>query len=521
MDVDGRLASKVELSEAQPPSEEISWANAGLVGPAMIVIVLGVALTYLVPALHFARPWTRGEPVPFWNVVGRAFEGEAEKEKEARVAQIDAFAEEVLAVDEPEAPPPRKSPKPVVKVEAGAVLPAYVPEPGDEKPAVQSIELFEGHELDSFFAQLARTDASVVGAVTRVLHWGDSALGMDGIPGAIRRRMQTRFGDAGHGFHLMAPPNTSYRHGEVKFWHNEGWSHCFIIQKCRKDGFYGLGGATFKSAAGGESSFAPHPKRSSGVVSSFELYYAAQPNGGRLRVRVDKGEPVVLETAGDVLEDRFYRVDVEEGFHEFDVRAVGGRVRLFGVVLERAGPGVVWDSYALVGAFTKRLGIFDEGHLRAQLDHRQADLAVFTFGGNDMIRQMTMDEYVDEYREVIQLFHRARPGMACLIMSPLDHGVRKGVRIESLPVVPLMVEAQRRVAREEGCGFYDTYSAMGGDGAAGRWFRREPRLMGGDLGHATGKGHQVIGELVQRAIVEGYVAYRRRTDGTPAAQIEN
>ena len=76
--------------------------------------------------------------------------------------------------------------------------------------------------------------------MTHVVHWGDSAIGIDGIPGAIRDRVQARFGDAGHGFHLMAPPNTSYRHSQVKFEHNEGWEQCVIIQNCKKDGRYGL-----------------------------------------------------------------------------------------------------------------------------------------------------------------------------------------------------------------------------------------------------------------------------------------
>ncbi|MGB1016578.1 MAG: hypothetical protein ACPG4T_20745, partial [Nannocystaceae bacterium] len=76
---------------------------------------------------------------------------------------------------------------------------------------------------------------------------------------------------------------------------------------------------------------------------------------------------------------------------------------------------------------------------------------------------------------------------------------------------PRMIEAQRKVARAEGCAFFDTVAAMGGEGSAGRWFKRKPRLIGGDLSHATSKGHQVIGELVYRAVIEGYVAYRRRT----------
>ncbi|MCB9756647.1 MAG: hypothetical protein H6713_42565, partial [Myxococcales bacterium] len=498
------------------PRDRPRWSTTGSVGPAMIVSALALVALYAVPALEFARPWKPGDPAPFWNLVGRPFE-RANVEAQEHVAEVDSLAAEVLAADDPP-PPVTAADPPVRELDPGDALPAYVPREGDDKPAVQPLELFTGDELDNFYAALARTDGSLKDAVTRVVHWGDSAIGIDGIPGAIRRRMQTRFGDSGHGFHVISQPNTSYRHREVEFKENKKWGNCFIIFKCRDDGHYGLGGVTSRSKGGAQSSFAPHKTRSSGRVSRFELWYAAQPGGGDLRVRVDRGEREVIETAADALEDRWYRVDVEDGYHELEVRAAGGgAVRVYGVTLERDVPGVVWDSLALVGAFTKRLGELDEDHLRVQLERRQPNLAVFTFGGNDMIRRVTMEDYADEYRAVVQKFRRARPEMDCIVMAPLDHGERKGARIVSRPVVPLMVEAQREVAKSMGCAFFDTLAAMGGPGSAGRWYKRKPKLIGGDLSHATSKGHQVIGELVYRALLQEYVAYRRRTDGAPRA----
>jgi len=508
MDVDGRLKQKVDRQQEDETSG-MSFSLIRKVGPAMLVVAAGLVSAYTVPGLEFARPWNPGDPVPFWNVVGRPLESEAFAQQLERTNEVDEFAAEVLA--EPE-PPIVTKPEKVVVRDPGNGLPEYTPKEGDENPAVQSIELFKGKELDRFYASLARSDGNLDGAITRISHWGDSAIGIDGIPGAIRRRLQTRFGDAGHGFHLMAPPNSSYRHGEVKLKHS-GWSHCFIIFRCRKtSGLYGFGGTVFTSAGGAQSTFAPHPTRSSGRVSKFEIYYAAHPRGGQFSVRVDKGEKAFVDTRAEAYEERWHPVDVEDGPHSIEVRAAGkGKVELFGVTMERDNPGVVWDGLSQVGAFTNRMSGFNADHLKTQLGHRKPDLAVFTFGGNDMIRSVSMEQYAGEYREVIKLFRQARPEMDCLIMAPLDHGERKGVRIISQPIVPLRIEAQREVARSEGCAFFDTVAAMGGEGSAGRWFKRKPRLIGGDLSHATSKGHQVIGELVYRAVIEGYVAYRRRT----------
>ena len=503
-----------------PPSERVSWRQATKIAQAMLVVVLGLVAVYTVPELQFARPWNPGQPVPFWNVVGRPFEGEEVQQAQERAAEVDAVAQEVLAAEEP-MPPPVKAEPEVVEPEPQQKLPAFEPREGDDKDVVQSLELPNGNELDRFFESLARSEASLAGSTTRVAHWGDSAIGVDGIPSAIRRRMHNRFGDAGHGFHLMAPPNTSYRHSEVDFSHNERWRRCFIIHKCRPDGHYGLGGTTFRSTGGAKSTFAPHPERSSGRVSKMEVWYAAQPTGGRLRLRIDDGEEVVVETQAEVLEDRFHTFELPDGMHELQVEAAGGgEVRVYGVTLERDSPGVVWDGLALVGAFTNRMLEFDDEHLRAQLEQREPNLAVFMFGGNDMVRRISMKKYAQEYRQVVRKLRSARPDMDCLIMAPLDHGERRGVQIVSRPVVARMVKAQRQVAESEGCAFFDTYAAMGGEGSAGRWFKRRPRLMSGDLGHATRRGHQVIGELFYRALLEAYVAYRQKMDAQGGIMVE-
>lgn len=507
MDEDGRGEGKVALDQAEDPSR-MQWSMLRQIGPAMITVVACVVAVYLVPGLERFRPWTSEDPVPFWNVLGRPFEDTAATQKqEERVEKVDTIAREALA-DEPE--PEIVPDRPVITADVGEQLPPYEPHPDDDKAVEQSIELPQGNELDAYFETLARVDAGYAGEVSLGVHWGDSAIGVDGITSAIRKRLQARFGDAGHGFHAMAPPNTSYRHRGIKFRHNDNWGLCFIIQKCRSDGHYGLGGTTTSSSGGAQSWFSPDAKHSSGHVSRFSVFYAGLPRGGKLKLQVDDEEPIYLETAAEELEDRFHVIDVEDGPHELTVRASGGgRVRVYGVSLERDGPGAAWDGLALVGAFTRRMLEYDEEHLRAQLGHRKPQLAVLMFGGNDMIRKVTMETYQQEVQEVLQLLRKARPEMSCLVMSPLDHGERKGVRIESKEIVPRMVEAQRKAAQAEGCAFFDTFMAMGGEGSAGRWYRQNPRLIGGDLGHLTANGHIVVGEMFYRALMEAYVAYRR------------
>jgi hypothetical protein len=61
----------------------------------------------------------------------------------------------------------------------------------------------------------------------------------------------------------------------------------------------------------------------------------------------------------------------------------GGEVRLFGAVLERDGPGVVYDSLGVDGTRVKLLSRFDPLHWTEQLKARQVDLVVLHYGTNE------------------------------------------------------------------------------------------------------------------------------------------
>ncbi|MCA9720457.1 MAG: hypothetical protein KC468_37690, partial [Myxococcales bacterium] len=496
--------------------------SAAYMTPALADVGV-IAETPLVSFLRAARPWTEDDPVPFWNLIGRELLGEdaSASATDEEVSALEALATAEVAAEE-EAEAFSRKPVKVVKPpqEEVATIPAYVAHPDDDEPVERALEKPEA--LDPFWAALTRTDLAWEGAVTRATHYGDSAIGNDGITAAVRVKLQARFGDAGHGFHLLGQPNLSYRHKGVSFVEKSPWAKCFIIFGCRDDRHYGLGGTTFNSAGGAEITLGTASKGPAGrAVSRFELWYAARPKGGRIRLQVDKEEPILLETAADELEDRWHVLEVEDGAHSLSVRAAGGgKVRAYGVVLERDGPGVVWDGMSQIGAMTRRMLNFDPDHLQRQLRRRQSNMVVLMFGGNDMGPHLNLEKYKESFSLLLRGIKAAGPHMSCLVMAPLDHGERRGAQIVTRPIVPKLVAAQREVALEEGCAFWDTYEAMGGDGSMGRWTRSEPRLGSGDLAHLTHHGHKVIGAMLYRALMAGYRDYRARVEGKPVRELE-
>lgn len=485
---------------------------------AILGLMVAIASSYVVPALHWARPWTfEMDYVPFWNLIGRELlgRGGAAEAADAEVKEALAIARaEVEKDDAPEAIFKEVAVR--APVEADETVPP-LPAHEDDAGAVE-MPLERPEALDDFYAALTRTELGLPGAVTRAMHYGDSAIGNDGITGAIRAKLQARFGDSGHGFHLLGQPNASYRHQGVRFDERSPWQHCFIIFDCKKDGHYGIGGTTFESAGGAEIRLSTAQKGPAGrKVSRFEVWYAGIPKGGKLRLKLDDAEPVELETAAESLEDRWHVIETEDGEHTLSVRAAGsGKVRAYGVAMERSVPGVVYDEMSQIGALTRRMLNFDPEHLERQMSRRDPDLLVLMFGGNDMNTQGTMAKYKEEFSAVIQLFRKADPTLPCLVMAPLDHGERDGGgKIATRSIVPKLVQAQREVAETEGCAFFNTFEAMGGPGSMGRWVRSSPALGSGDLSHLTHHGHKVVGAMLYRSLMRGYVDYRERVAGTP------
>ena len=397
--------------------------------------------------------------------------------------------------------------------DGGAKTSSWTPRPGDDVEPHQPLEFAEN--LAPFFGRLAAIDSQQPAAadddIVRVVHLGASMIGNDDLPAVLRERFQTRFGDGGAGLVLLSRYMPNYRHRWVTINAN-GWEHCYIAYLCKKDGHYGLGGTTFWSDGGAASTLRTRDAELGGKVAHFEVWYAATKGGGKLEARVDREEREVINTRADALEDRYHAIDVEEGPHKIGIRALGsGRVRAYGVVMETEGPGLVWDQFSMLGAFTKRMLAWDPEHIAGQIEHRDPDLIAFMYGGNDLRRvatkKLSQEQYVEEYATAVKRVRAGKPEAGCLIIGITDRG--KSLHFTIVPEhVETIVQGQREVAKQTGCAFFDTYTAMGGGGSLAAWRKKKPPLAEADLKHLNHAGRKVLGGWIYDAIMSAYVEHR-------------
>jgi len=368
--------------------------------------------------------------------------------------------------------------------------------------------LIDEHDaLKPFFQALWRTESKQAGAVTRILHYGDSPVTADSITADVRSLMQETFGDAGHGFILIAKPWAWYGHRGVEV-SAKGWRIEAASQSPTRDGLHGLGGVNFQGSTGASSRFVLKEDH-----ARMEIQYLRQPAGGVIQI-VASGKAIdTIDTNGSDKQAAFQTVSLPEGARFIELSVASGTVRLFGVSFERNGPGVIYNSLGLNGGQVQVVvRYFEKNQWTEQLQHQKPDLVVVNYGTNESKYGDYIERYyLGELREVIRRIKSAVPNAAVLVMSPMDRAERDANHdIVTLPTIPRLVGFQRQIAAETGCAFFNTFQAMGGEGTMARWWDSQPRLVTADFTHPLPAGARKVGVLLYQALENSYRQFKSK-----------
>jgi lysophospholipase L1-like esterase len=370
-------------------------------------------------------------------------------------------------------------------------------------------------ELSRFFSALDRVEKGEAGALVRISHYGDSPLTGDMISGEARRMLQKRFGDGGPGFVLAGRPWGWYGHRGIAL-DAKGWTAHSPLLKWGNGGHFGLGLVSFTSADPGAKSEVAWER---GRFTRAEVSFTVAPGNGTLLVSVDGGAEEAILTAGPDRRTARFVAAAPDGATRVVLRPKGdGAVTVYGVTLETAGPGLVYDALGANGSSVHALALTDAKGWIDALALRGSDLVILNYGTNESGTEgIAGPRYVRELEGIVGRVRAALPEASVLVMAPMDRGARgPDGEIATLPEIPRIVEAQRRAALGAKCAFFDTYAAMGGDGTMARWYRSEPRLVTGDFTHTTFTGSDRVARLLVDALLAARAAREGRTPPPPA-----
>jgi lysophospholipase L1-like esterase len=335
----------------------------------------------------------------------------------------------------------------------------------------------------------------------RVLHFGDSHIASDTESAVVRSALQSRFGDGGLGLVLPWGGPHIYT-GNFTFGNTYGWqrSHPSYNSPIEDTG---LSLSYIEAESPNQSVWIE------ATGSEFRVDYLAQPGGGAAEFLLDGVSLGQKRMSADVPQMQVARFQAPspDAPHRFEIRTLdSGLVRILGVSVEKASPGVIYSALGLVGARAEYVLKCREETFAAQISAEQPDLVILGYGTNE-----SSGSYLDEnayetaLSTILSRIHRAAPSALVILLTPADRGdSRPGQAQRIQQILQEVIAAQREVAWRDGAILIDLHTAMGGPGSAEHWASVQPPLARPDMTHFTNEGYNLLGRYIAGGIMKLY-----------------
>jgi len=364
--------------------------------------------------------------------------------------------------------------------------------------------------LAAFHAALRR--AGTGRGQARIVFYGASHVAGEMFTGPLRQALQMRFGEAGPGFVALVKPFSWYRHTGISVDDGHGFKALRVKTHSITNDAYGLLGVAMDAKRGKPARSVVETLKQDGLdgrASQFALYYLRQPGGGRISIYLDGEHRQDISTDAAHTETGYARFEASDALHRFELRTTGdGPVRVFGLAIERSQPGVILDTLGLPGARARDQLLWEDAIYREHLSSRMPDLVVLAYGTNESgDDRVPVAEYERGVRRVLDRVRDVVPYASCLLIGPSDRPKRGPGRSWSpRPLTDAIIETQRRVAAESGCGFFDLRAFMGGKMSMLRWVKASPPLGAPDHVHFTNAGYEHLAAVLYDALLAGFDA---------------
>ena len=374
---------------------------------------------------------------------------------------------------------------------------------GQEVPLPPIVD--DSHDMAPFYARLARLVRGKAKDHVRIAVYGDSNMTMDFITGTMRRLLQGKLGDGGHGYVALARPWLWYKHLDVKQdWSGSRWKPIATSTDRVSDGHYGaadVAGETSSIGAWSLVGTTDDPSSPIGkAVSSIDVFYMKRPAGGSFSVKIDGKKVREVVAASSDAEAAYEHFDVPDGPHTVECVVDSPNVRLFGASLERKTPSVIVDSLGCGALNYAQMLTVSDASRRPMLQRRKYDLIVLLLGTNLFapgLHDKWMSEEIGHIEDDV-------PNTPILVMSPPDLELHQKDTHSDPRIVKLTAQLAD-ISKEHGWAFWNFWEAMGGDMSMLRFARNG--LGSWDLVHLTKDGGTLMGTRIAHALIAGFEGY--------------
>ncbi len=393
-----------------------------------------------------------------------------------------------------------KQPAVVQKTEKSKVkrvVKAAVTVPAD----LTAIEDFsaDGGYLNYFLQALNNVKADSAAGNCRIAFYGDSFIEGDILTMSLRDSLQKRFGGSGVGFLPISSEVSMFRKSLQS--ESDNWKVNSLNSKT-KDAVLGIGGKTFIPQANAGIKLYP-----ANDINGIHLLYTNNNDNQHVNTLTNKKytNSYVLK-AGEGLQSLALSQGADS-VHHFSLTIPNSQgLEVYGLNVEN-GRGVYLDNFSLRGNSGLGLkSIADEQYSDFQ-KLMKYNLIVLQFGLN-VAAPTSKDFSIYEKNMVKMITHLKTlfPETSFLLVSTSDRSYKQNGAYTTMPSIPLMVEAQRRVAKESGILFWNMYQAMGGENSMVDFVKAHHANK--DYTHLTFSGGNKVATQLLKSLLFEYENYK-------------
>lgn len=348
----------------------------------------------------------------------------------------------------------------------------------------------------------------------RIAFYGDSFIEGDIFCSDVRNSLQDFFGGNGVGFVPITSEVAQFR-STISHTYT-GFNSFTVVKKDSIPKPYGIGGYCFTAGVENDLSYSVNPKyKHLDLFRDIKLFYTS-PETTVFKYHMDNNpEMEMAVVASDRLQQKTFKgvnsTSVHFNFPPSDT------IKLYGVSFEDS-QGIFVDNFGLRGNSGLGLAkIPDRMHLQFnEFQHYQ--LIILQYGLN-VIAPDTRDLswYVKPMTGIIQRLKQCYPDAAILLMSVSDRSTKVDGSYRTMESVPMMVAAQREIARESQVAFFNLYESMGGENSMIAYVDHQPPLANKDYTHLNFQGGRRVAAIFVKTLMNEYQKYNDQINKSVSA----
>ncbi len=360
----------------------------------------------------------------------------------------------------------------------------------------------DGNSFVRFFQVL--NDVKKGGGKGRIAIFGDSFIEGDIFCADLRNTLQDIFGGNGVGFVPITSEVAQYR---ITIGHTFSGFHSYsVVKKETRTEPYGAGGYCFTADKENDVTYSINPKlKHLNLFHDIKLYYTS-PEKTVFKYRLNNSDLKEINiNSSDQLQQKVFSganaTTVSFNFPASDT------IKLYGASFEDS-TGIYVDNFGLRGNSGLNLSQISEAMHRQFNQYQDYKLIILQYGLN-VIAPDTKDLswYVNPMINVIQRLKRCYPEAAILLMSVSDRSTKVDGQYHTMESVPIMIEAQREIARKTQIAFYNLFEAMGGENSMVSYVESDPPLANKDYTHLNYQGGRRVAGIFVKSLINEFQKY--------------